>query len=346
LDRKAFISFFVVLLLGTAVAEDRLPPEQSKTGPTPPPGVLPPDTTRAEGILLTVPNYLWRHGCGPTAVGSVIGYWDTFAYGALIDGDATTQTAAVDQAIASGGTSGNPWSPEQHYEDYARPEDSQPTMLTDDVITSGRTPHTDDCVADWMKTSRSTENNYYGWSWSSHICPAFQSYVSSRSSNLFGSCQEITWASFSWAQLMANINGGKPLVFLVDSDGNGGTDHFVAVIGYRDTQGFQEYACWDTWNLNVRWERFRAMSAGSPWGISRIYVFSIDHSNVWWVDYNYSGTETGEFDKPFNTLTEAVTAAGNWHTIYIKASSSPKETLIITKPLYIFSWNGTAIVGH
>ena len=103
-NRLCICTFLLYLLLGTGLAQEKLPPLQSTTGPTPPLGVvLPPDTPRAEGTIVTVPNYLWRHGCVPTAVGSVIGYWDTFAFGTLIDGDATTQTAAVDQAIAPQG---------------------------------------------------------------------------------------------------------------------------------------------------------------------------------------------------------------------------------------------------
>jgi len=219
-------------------------------------------------------------------------------------------------------------------------------MLTDDVITAGRTPHTDNCIADWMETSRSTDNNYYGWSWSNDICPAFDDYVNSKGASYIPHSQEISWSSFSWAQLVNNIEDGKPLVFLVDSNGDGDTDHFVPIIGYRDTYGYQEYACWDTWNLNIRWERFRAMSSSYSWGVSRAYTFSIDRIDTWWVDYYYSGTETGAFDTPFDTLIEAVTAASDWDTIYIKASSSPHETLTIVKPLYIYSWNGTATVGN
>ena len=59
------------------------------------------------------------------------------------------------------------------------------------------------------------------------------------------------------------------MVFLVDTDGDDSTDHFVAAIGYRDTQGYEEYACLDTWTPagHIRWERFREMNSGVTWGI-------------------------------------------------------------------------------
>ena len=56
----------------------------------------------ASTTISSVPAYDWRHGCGPTAAGMVIGYWDGQGYGALVPGDAYTQTTAVDTMIASG----------------------------------------------------------------------------------------------------------------------------------------------------------------------------------------------------------------------------------------------------
>ena len=31
-----------------------------------------------------VPSYKWYHGCGPTAAGMIIGYWDAHGYDNLI----------------------------------------------------------------------------------------------------------------------------------------------------------------------------------------------------------------------------------------------------------------------
>src|SRR4030042_4052169 len=123
-------------------------PQQSTTGPEPSVYVQTEDWLKAAGevplappvspvIIAGTPDYLWRHGCGPTAVGNVIGYYDTHGYNDLITGDANSQTNDVNQAMASGGESGNPNPPgsEQHYEDYARPEDPSPgPLLTDDYL--------------------------------------------------------------------------------------------------------------------------------------------------------------------------------------------------------------------
>ena len=67
-------------------------------------------------------------------------------------------------------------------------------------------------------------------------------------------------ASLTFALLKQEIDAGRPLVLCVDSTGDGVTDHAVVGIGYRETSGYPEYACWDTWSRSVRWERFRALS--------------------------------------------------------------------------------------
>ena len=56
-------------------------PQQSTTGPTPPPEVLRQDALKPADTrlnilsekVLPVPAYKWRHGCGPTAVGMIVG---------------------------------------------------------------------------------------------------------------------------------------------------------------------------------------------------------------------------------------------------------------------------------
>ena len=156
---------FMAVGLNTLAAKSDKPqnkpqnkPQQSTSMSTPSPAVVMKDAEKefmamgappvAPVVIAGVPDYLWRHGCGPTAVGNVIGYYDTHGYDDLITGDANSQTNDVNQAMASGGQSGNPnpAGSEKHYEDYARPEDSSPgPLLTDDyLIPPGRTAHTDD----------------------------------------------------------------------------------------------------------------------------------------------------------------------------------------------------------
>jgi len=64
-----------------------------------------------------------------------------------------------------------------------------------------------------------------------------------------------------------------------------------------------------------------------------------------WADFDHVGVENGTYDQPYNTLTEAVTAASGGQTICIKPSSS-SETLDITKELTLRACGGMAIVGE
>jgi hypothetical protein len=247
-------------------------PQQSTTGPVPPLGVKPKardkDALKATDKLISgVPGYLWRHGCGATSVGMVVGYYDTHGYPNLIPGDSSSQTDAVNQAIASQDNESSP----KHYEDYSLPMDSvTPNILDDKSEPPSGDEHTDNCMADFMHTSFSVDNNRYGWSWSNMIGSSFTNYVNLIASQYQPSCEDY-WPSkpITWSVLTTQINAEKPMVFLVDTDGNGYTDHFVTVIGFRDSRGYQEYACLDTWAPadQVRWELFRPMNAGDVWGV-------------------------------------------------------------------------------
>jgi hypothetical protein len=68
-------------------------------------------------------------------------------------------------------------------------------------------------------------------------------------------------------------------------------------------------------------------------------------SGLIWADFDYIGVESGTYDQPYNTLTEAVTAAGSGQTVCIKPSSS-SEILDITKELTLRACGGMAIVGE
>jgi hypothetical protein len=267
-----------VLILGTTASpllvlqdKDFVPiiPQQNTTGPVPPPGVgakIVGDVQLGQQTLI-VPAYQWRHGCGPTAVGMVVGFYDTQGYWDLIPGSAYSQTTDVNQSIASGGSAQDP----RHYEDYSLPMDSgEPLPLPDKSEPPAGDEHIHDCIADFMKTSWSSENNFYGWSWSSDIGPSFISYV-----NLKNPSYKPTYSSYyssngtlTWNILTSEIDNNRPMVFLVDTGGDGSTDHFVTVVGYRDSPQ-QQYGCLDTWYPYdvIRWCDFQPIGEGQPWGI-------------------------------------------------------------------------------
>jgi hypothetical protein len=249
-------------------------PQQSITGPIPPVNVMPASKSLPSSLfqnatdmtVIGAPFYLWRHGCGPTAVGMVLGYWHGKGCTALFDENAQTQTPGVNQSIASQGSDSSP----QHYEDYSMPFDSStPTILTDKSESSEDQRHANNSVADFMQTSWSSRSNRYGWSWSSDIIPSFTGYVGLRQQRYVPLGQAYYFDStLTWQVLTAEIDASRPMVFLVDSDGDGWTDHFVTVVGYKTEGGLQYYGSHDTWSADtVRWERFGAMSSNYSWGI-------------------------------------------------------------------------------
>jgi oligopeptide transport system substrate-binding protein len=270
----------------TGFSEESFQHQQSKTGPIPPVEVIQHDSLkvadRAEDILsqvvLPVPAYAWRHGCGPTALGMLLGYYDSNGFADLVSGSALTQTDAVNQMIASGGNTDSPNLPgtEHHFEDYALPIDNYPNMLPDNYLASGRIVHAADSLADFMKTSESTAGNYYGWSWSKDVGPAFASYVKRQNPGYNPTYQLYYSTSLTWSRLTSEIDAGHPMVFLVDTNGDDSSDHFVPVIGYRTSPTLQ-YASWDTWSTTtVRWQNFKEMESGVSWGIWGGWTFRIE----------------------------------------------------------------------
>ncbi len=251
--------------------------QQSTTGPLPPEGIIPP-TGEVAGQLfaagaattqktLGVPGYQWRHGCAPTALGMLIAYYDVRGYVDLFTGVASSQTAEINQEIASHRSSLDPG----HYEDYALPMDdgaASPLADKSEVPLGDEHPH--DSIADFMKTSWSSEGNFYGWTWSSDIEPAFTQYVNLKNQSYQPTTESYNFATgeLTWEVLVEEIDQDRPMIFLVDTNADGYTDHFVTVVGYRNS-GSREYACLDTWVPydQIRWCTFAQITSGQAWGI-------------------------------------------------------------------------------
>jgi hypothetical protein len=261
---------------GAALATPPIPADaQSTTGPIPPKGVDTKGAVAASPQAVTIPGvpaYIWHHGCGPTAAGMVIGYWDGHAFDALVPGSAATQTDAVNAMMATEG-------PHSHYSDYSSPIDSPPNLQPDLSEPPPGDEHANNCVADYMHTSQSYYSNYYGWSWFSDVAPSMVGYVdwlgvpsySASASNRY------MWRGpyLTWDDFRAEIDAGRPVVLLVDSDGDGSTDHFVPAIGYDEPGGVQRYACLNTWDTGIHWYDFRPMATGQAWGIYGAVFFDL-----------------------------------------------------------------------
>ena len=226
-----------------------------------------------EVVVPGVPAYFWRDGCGPTAVGMVVGYYDGQGYGELIPGDAQTQTADVDQAIASHGTATAP----RHYEDYAVPQETTVgELLADRSALPAGDEHASDCIADFLHTSRSADGLQYGSTATGAAASGFVGYVTSKYPGSTPAATGYSGSALTWTIVKGELDAGRPMVLLVDSSGDGRLDHMVAAIGYREINGYPEYACWDTWSTStVRWQRFRAMSSTYAWGVWGGFAFTM-----------------------------------------------------------------------
>jgi len=198
-------------------------------------------------VLDDVPAYNWYHGCGPTAAGSIIGYWDLLGYPNLFDASGWADvrlTANVQDQISS---------PAHNAKYDPTPDAAGPVP----PMTS---------IADWFGTS--VDPLQYGWSYLSKADDAFEGYTNYRGYE-FDSYNE-SWGDFTWSDLVTEIDAGNPMMFLVDHSASGGTTHFVPVFGYDDRgdDGLW-YGLYDTWGEDetTRWEKFRAMSTSWTWGV-------------------------------------------------------------------------------
>ena len=262
---------FLVFLLSLVSATTNA--QQSTSGPEPPPGMdqgLRP-AKRAQVVMPGVPAYEWQHGCGPTALGMVIGYWDGQGFGDLVPGDASTQTAAVNAMIAN--DRGNPvcGGIGDHYQDYSCPIDGYPDMENDRSYFGNA--HQSNCVADFMFTSFSSKGNYYGWSWLSDFPDAFINYVNMVDPQAGPEAVNHMYSAFTWEDYKAEIDAGRPPVLLVDTDGDGSTDHFITGVGYDDDA--MEYGVHHTWDLSVHWYAWREIGVGVGWGVLSVTTFRL-----------------------------------------------------------------------
>jgi hypothetical protein len=288
-----FVSMICLAAFG-AFAQNDLTPLQSTSGPRPGSGVVSAKvnaTSKSIHSLSGVPAYIWRHGCGPTAMGMILGYWDAKGFSNLIPGDASTQTYYVNQAIASGGDDAlSTATPPRHFEDYAMPIDYSPNMQRDAYIAASRAPHVDECLADFGDVSKSTRQNYYGWMWSNDVESAFAEYISLVSDSYAPTVVQYALSgidAFTFDMLKTEIDAGRPMLFLVDSDGDGYTDHFVTAVGYDDGDP-QMYLYHDTWDTEVHSAQFREISSEYAWGIARAWTVFLANPDAFSASINSS----------------------------------------------------------
>jgi hypothetical protein len=212
-------------------------------------GMIPSVSLGAPLVLSDVPAYNWYHGCTPTAIASVIGYWDVHGYPNLFtaSGSDVFLTANVQDQISS-------------------PEHNAKYDPTPDNASLPTPPMTS--IADWTRTSE--DPRQYGWTSIAYTSEGIMGYSAYRGYTLASWQETFSTGSFTWNDLVSEINSGNPMVFHVDSNADGTVDHSVPVLGYDDrgADGLW-YAMYTTWSESetIEWEPFRGMSANSPWGV-------------------------------------------------------------------------------
>jgi hypothetical protein len=167
----------------------------------------------------------------------VMGYWENCGYPSLLPGPNPSITV-IDNLIAS-------------------PEHNGDATGTN---------HVSNCLADFMYTSWSSKGNGYGETGVDQIAAGMARYATWRSSTYTFTANDIWVTQPQWTDFIKEIQYGRPVVLSVDSNGDGILDHSVAAIGYRTTNGYNEYLCHDTYGNEV-WYRFSPIAAGTYNGV-------------------------------------------------------------------------------
>jgi hypothetical protein len=131
--------------------------------------------------------------------------------------------------------------------------------------------------------------------------------------------------SLNWDSFQAEIDAGRPVVLLVDTDGNGGTDHFVAAMGYDVVGDDRMYACLNTWDASVQWYEFASLASGQPWGIYGGVTFQIKGSEP--TDVVVNGPTAGAVQADYTFTAEVSPVTVTRPITYVwQATGQPSAT--------------------
>ena len=237
-------------------------------------------------MIVGIPNYEWYAGCGPTAAGMIMAYWDAHGFDALVKGEpGLLQTPDVNTMMAS----------KEHLDEYALgPNGELDDELDEDysgpIIRDASqwgpndpTPHIDNCLADFMRTSRSSLNLRYGQSIASNVVDGLVQYAANgprltdptSNDKYVGVAKELHAASLTWADLKSQVDTGHPMALTVDANGDGDTDHLVTVVGYCEIGSARVYAFHSTWDNTIWWANFEIMHKNVCFGVYSGFLFDI-----------------------------------------------------------------------
>jgi hypothetical protein len=268
-------------------------------------------------VLSGVPDYGWNYGCGPTAAGMVIAYWDRKGFGQLVDyRDAHGKHAQaplddalvaerpafparqgwnqghgdlqIDRLIASEGHGRDYW-------DYGNPACSIFSLGVDPLLDR----HADDSLADYLRTSRGpfTAN---GSTWPFDVAGGLRRFSEARGytqANGFTVRTGCRWFP-SFEEVGKEIGDGRPILLLLDLRGYWVDTnwHYVTVYGCEDAaaQG-QWIAVRDTWKNDnsyaefhienrvadgIRWWKWNADLMGARAAVRAMFTYSLERRDA------------------------------------------------------------------
>ena len=183
---------------------------------------------------VTVPAYLNSIGCAPTSIGMLLAYWDLrYGYNNMF--------------VAQGGI--------PSLSDTGTSTGLYQTSNVSNEISS---------IAGYCKT------DINGNTTTTNALNGIKNYAAFK-----GYGMQATYTNFSlstgWQLLVSEINAGRPMLFVVDSSGDGVADHMICTFGYdtnHDGDGLY-YACYTTDNEGETpyWYKFQTTSSSYKYGI-------------------------------------------------------------------------------
>ena len=217
-------------------------------------------------IIPGVPAYLSRHGSGPTAAAMVLAYHDAHGFPELLPGNASVQTNRVNLAIAS----------QEHYDDYCLPLDARPTILPDKSELPEDKRHSDNCLADHCLTSRSLYGNYYGQTRGMDLKPGVEEFGSS-GGRYVTTAATYPFAQVDWMTIRNEVLSKRPMVFLMNADGDSLEDLFVTVIGFYTENDINYFGCFNTLDGDLHWYEYKRAESGVPGGVVSVHIVAVSY---------------------------------------------------------------------